>query len=87
MDLVILLGLLAGLFTTWAFLPQVIKTWKRKEADGISFWMYLIYCTGILLWLGYGLLIKDLPLILANLVTLGLSATVLFFRIRYRNRS
>ena len=50
MDLVILLGLLAWLFTTWAFLPQVIKTWKRKEADGISFWMYLIYCTGNFFW-------------------------------------
>ena len=83
MEKIIILGLIAGTLTTISFLPQVIKTWKLKETKDLSLWMYILACTGILLWLSYGLLIKDLPLILANSVVLVLASIVLFLKLKY----
>ena len=84
MTLITAIGLFAALLTTVAFLPQVIKTWKTKKTRDISFIMYIILVTGVFLWLIYGFLIKDLPLILANLVTLILVSSVLFLKIKYK---
>lgn len=82
MELFTLLGLTAGMLTTVSFLPQVIKTWKMKETRDISLWMYIALCTGIILWIIYGVLIKDLPLIVANSFSLVLASIILFFKIK-----
>lgn len=84
MTLIIYLGLFAALLTTIAFLPQVIKCWKTQRTKDISFLMYLILSVGVFLWLIYGFSIKDLPLILANLITLILVSSVLFLKIKYK---
>ena len=76
------LGLLAGTLTTIAFVPQVIKTWRTRSTHDISLGMFAILVAGILAWLAYGALIGDIPLILANAVTLLLAGTILFFKIR-----
>ena len=78
------LGLLAALLTTIAFLPQVIKCWKTQKTKDISSLMYITLSIGVFLWLIYGFLIKDLPLILANLITLILVSSVLFLKMRYK---
>lgn len=78
-----IIGLLAGALTTIAFLPQAIKTWKTKSAKDISLGMYLIFCTGVILWLIYGILISDLPVILANSVTLVFALSILYFKLAY----
>lgn len=78
------LGLIAGTFTTVAFVPQVIKIWKSKHARDISLGMFAIFSTGVLLWLFYGIQIGSLPVIVANAVTLGLSLTILIFKIKYK---
>ena len=78
------LGLIAGALTTIAFLPQVIKTWKTKKTEDISLGMFLILCSGILLWLIYGLLTNDLPLVLANGVTFLFAVIILLFKLKYR---
>ena len=78
------LGLLAGTLTTIAFFPQVIKTWKTKKTEDISLVMFLILCLGIFLWLVYGLIIKDLPLILANGITFLFASIILIFKIKYK---
>ncbi|MGF1492859.1 MAG: SemiSWEET transporter [Microcoleaceae cyanobacterium] len=83
MDFVEGVGLLAGSLTTIAFLPQVIKTWKSKSAKDVSLEMFVIFCTGVFLWLVYGLLIGDFPLVIANIVTFLLATTILFFKLRY----
>lgn len=83
MKAVIILGLIAGTLTTIAFLPQVIKTLKLKEAKDISLWMYIILCAGIFSWLVYGLFIKDMPIIIANSITLILASIILFSKLRY----
>ena len=86
MDIPTLLGLGAGTLTTVAFVPQVLKTWRSKSGDDISLGMFLLFSTGVLLWLIYGILIDALPVILANAVTLVLSLTVLTLKLRYQRR-
>jgi len=83
MDTTTALGLLAGTLTTIAFVPQLTKTWKTKSAEDISFGMFAIFCTGVLLWLLYGVLIGALPVILANSVTLVLAGAILVLKLRY----
>ncbi len=78
------LGLLAGAFTTVAFVPQVIKTWKSKHARDISLGMFAIFSTGVLLWLFYGIQIGAMPIVIANAITLGLSLTILVFKIKFK---
>lgn len=86
MDISTLLGLSAGSLTTLAFVPQVLKTWRSKSGNDISLGMFLLFSTGVLLWLIYGILIDALPVILANAVTLLLSLTVLLLKLRYRHQ-
>ncbi|MBU1191506.1 MAG: SemiSWEET transporter [Gammaproteobacteria bacterium] len=86
MDHPTLLGLCAGSLTTLAFVPQVLKTWRSKSGNDISLGMFLLFSTGVLLWLIYGILIDALPVILANAITLLLSLTVLALKLRYRAR-
>lgn len=83
MSFITILGLLAGTLTTISFVPQVIKTWKTKSAEDLSLGMYIIFCLGVLLWLIYGIVISDLPVIVANVVTLILALTLLYFKIFY----
>ncbi len=82
-DWVEALGLVAGLQTTVAFLPQAIKVWRAKSADDISLATFLIFCTGVACWLVYGLCIDSLSIILANAVTLLLAAFIVWLKIRY----
>ncbi|SEK91601.1 MtN3 and saliva related transmembrane protein [Aquimarina amphilecti] len=84
-DSVEILGFVAATLTTAAFLPQVYKTWKTKSAESLSLSMLLIFVTGVSCWLGYGLLIKSLPIILCNLITLISGFLLLYFKIRYKN--
>ncbi len=79
------LGLLAGTLTTIAFLPQVIKTWKSKSADDVSLGMFLTLCSGIILWIVYGISIQDIPLIVANGITFILAFTILCLKVRYKS--
>jgi MtN3 and saliva related transmembrane protein len=79
-----LLGLIAGACTTIAFLPQVIKTWKSRSAKDLSLSMFSIFCIGVTLWLIYGIMERDIPVIAANLATLMLASTLLFFKLRFK---
>jgi len=83
MDVVTLVGLVAGTLTTIAFLPQLLHTWRTKSAKDISLGMFLTFCTGVLLWLIYGFMIQSLPVILANGVTLVLAGVILVLKLKY----
>ena len=78
------LGLAAGMLTTLAFIPQVVKTWKSRYTRDISLGMFLIFSLGTLLWLLYGILIGALPVVIANAITLVLALTILVFKIKYK---
>ncbi len=91
MQSITLIGLAAAFCTTAAFVPQVLRILRTGNVDGISLSMYSIFTLGVLLWLGYGIILSDLPMILANFVTLILAASVLGLtlrkRLRIRNRA
>lgn len=80
-----IIGIVAGICTTIAFLPQVLKTWRSKSAKDLSLGMFSIFCTGVALWLTYGILIEDLPIILANGFTLVLAGSLLYFKLIFKN--
>lgn len=84
-DMIQMLGLVAGALTTIAFLPQVVKTWKSRSAKDLSLSMFSIFTLGVGLWLIYGILDNNVPVIAANLITLMLAATLLVFKFRFRN--
>lgn len=82
-----LLGLIAGVCTTIAFVPQVLKIWKSKQADDISLATFAIFSTGVGLWLVYGWRLGAWPIVLANGVTLALALIILILKWHFRNSS
>lgn len=76
-------GFVAAALTTCSFIPQAIRTIRTKETHGISLGMYVMFTVGIAFWLVYGLVLMSWPMILSNIVTLVLSATILALKIRY----
>ena len=77
-----IIGLIAAVCTTFAFIPQVMKVWKTKQTKDLSLRMYFIMLVGILLWLVYGIRIDSLSIILANLVTATLVGIILVYIIK-----
>lgn len=69
--------------TTLAFVPQLVQTWRSRSAKDVSLGMLAVFCTGLFLWLLYGLLIHAWPVITANAVTLLLAETILFLKLEY----
>lgn len=84
MDVSTLIGLIAAVSTTLSFLPQAIKTIKSKHTKDLSLEMYSIFTAGIFLWLVYGILINDLPLIISDGITLLFTSTILILKIKYK---
>lgn len=82
-DFIPYFGYLAAILTTLSFLPQAIKTVKEKNTEGISLIMYSMFTAGVLFWLMYGLFINDLPIIVANMVTLILAVSILYLKVKY----
>ena len=82
MDVNTFLGLAAALFTTMSNLPQALKVWRTGETGDLSFKMLLTLATGLCLWIGYGILQSDLPIIIANTVSACLVAFILAFKVR-----
>lgn len=75
---------MAAALTTAAFIPQVIKMWRTKKTEDVSLLMLIVFATGILLWLIYGVILNDLPIMLANSATIVLVMILLFFKLKYR---
>ncbi len=76
-----LIGSAAAVCTTLAFVPQVVKSYKTRDLSGISLPMYSIFTTGVVLWLVYGLLTLDWPIIIANSITTLLAGFVLMLKV------
>ncbi len=78
-----LIGLSAGSLTTIAFVPQVLRIWRRRSARDLSWSMMGIFTLGIGLWLIYGLLLGAVAIILANAITLLLSLAICLMKWRF----
>ena len=79
-----LIGLGAAFCTTISFIPQLKKTLRDKQTKDISLGMYIVFVIGVILWLAYGIILTDWPIILANLFTLIFSGTILVMKIKYK---
>ena len=76
------IGLSAAFLTTSAFIPQVYKIYKEKNADGISLLMYIILFIGVILWFIYGILISSLSIVIANGITALLQLSIIIFKLK-----
>jgi MtN3 and saliva related transmembrane protein len=76
-------GYTAAILTTSSFVPQALMTIRTRNTSGISLAMYVIFTVGVALWLVYGVYLVSWPMMLANSITLLLSVTILFLKLRY----
>ncbi|MBJ6726791.1 SemiSWEET family sugar transporter [Geomesophilobacter sediminis] len=83
MNLVGVIGMLAGVLTTGAAIPQVIKTYRTRHARDLSMWQLVMLIAGMFLWLVYGLCISDLPLILANSISILCYSSLIVMKLRF----
>ena len=79
-----LIGYAAATLTTLAFIPQVLHTWRKRSAHGISLGMYATFTGGVMLWLVYGVLLDAWPVVVANAATLALALSMLIMKVRFR---
>ena len=78
-----LVGYLAAGLTTVSFVPQVWHTWRTRDVAGISLGMYVVFATGVFLWLVYGLLLGAWPIAVANGITLALALAIVAMKLAW----
>jgi MtN3 and saliva related transmembrane protein len=81
--LIDLTGFAAAIFTTGAFIPQALHSWKTRDLSGVSLSMYSLFTLGVALWLAYGILLGAWPIIIANIITLSLAGMVLMLKLKH----
>lgn len=81
-----MLGYTAATLTTIAFLPQAWRTFRSKDVSGISLRMYSIFTLGVAVWLAYGIVLGEVPMMVANGLTLVPACAVLYMKLRYGRR-
>jgi MtN3 and saliva related transmembrane protein len=76
----------AAVCSTTSFLPQLVKLAREKTAEAVSTRMFILTVAAFALWSLYGLMLHSWPLLISNLISLGLSAAILLLKLRYRDR-
>ena len=79
-----LLGFVAGALTAFAFVPQVLKTWRTRSCGDLSMTMLGVQSAGVGLWIVYGVVINSLPVILSNTVTFTMCLGLLVFKLTHQ---
>jgi MtN3 and saliva related transmembrane protein len=77
-------GLVAAALTTISLFPQLLKVWKTKSTRDISTGMFSLFCSGVFLWFVYGVIINDLPIIVANSLAFIQALIILVFKMKYK---
>ena len=78
-----LISAVAATLTTVAFVPQAIHIIRFKETRAISLQMYVVFASGVALWLLFGVMIWNWPIMVANAITLALALTIIRMKLRY----
>ena len=81
-----IVGFAAGILTTAANIPQVVKSYRTRNADGLSFRMLILLCTGLAMWTVYGLMSKSVPVFLTNAVGFILLLALVVMKLRFDAR-
>jgi MtN3 and saliva related transmembrane protein len=76
-------GLVASVLLSISVVPQVVKSWRTKQVEDISLMMILLFLLGFAMWVAYGLLVKETPIVLLNAVSLVSMAATLALKLRY----
>lgn len=84
MDLKSVIGTIAGIFTTISFIPQVLHVIKTKSTKDISLTMFVLFLLGVIFWLIYGIIINEIPIIIANTLIAILAGIILVYKIKYK---
>lgn len=77
------IGGVAAVCTTVAFVPQLVRVWKLRRAEEISGAFFLLFTVGISIWLVYGIFIDSWPIIVANSVTIVIAGAILFLKFKW----
>lgn len=80
----LIIGMTAGILCTISFLPQVIKIFKTKRSNDLSLVTFSLFPLGVSLWLVYGILMREAPIIVANALTLALCILIVIMKLKYR---
>lgn len=80
-----IIGLIAASLTTASFVPQVYKIWKTKSAESVSLTMFLMFFTGVLLWLVYGIFIASVSMTIANVITASLASIIIYYKLKLKD--
>lgn len=86
MEVWIILGLVAGLFTTVGFLPQIVRGYNTKKMGDVSLYMPILLGIGMALWLCYGIVLDNVPIIFWNAVALLLNLIIIVMIITFRRK-
>jgi len=78
-----MVGLTAGMLTTMAFLPQVVQVVRTRKTRDISLAMYVVFVLGVTCWTVYGYLLGEIPIMIANIVTLLLASIIVVYKIKH----
>lgn len=81
-----IVGLIAGVLTATSMLPQLVKVIKEKKVDNISVIMLLILLSGLSLWIVYGFMRDDAPIIYTNIFSVAVNLVLLALRIKYSRK-
>lgn len=81
-----IIGFIAGILTTVAVLPQLIKSWKTKKVMDISPFMFVLLLGGVGMWVVYGILKMDYPIIITNGISFLLNLSMLLIMLLYKSK-
>ena len=79
-----IIGILAGIFTTIAAVPQIFRAWETKKVDDVSPKMFLVLTIGVSLWTVYGIMKQDAPIIITNGISTLLNITMLILILKFK---
>ena len=79
-----IIGYIAGILIITSLIPQIIKSWRTKSTTDLSLTRYLIYVTGVVMWLIYGIVITNNPMIIMNTINLTLALSVVYLKLKYK---
>lgn len=80
---VTVLGSVASALVTASFIPQIIRGYRTKHLGDVSYWLMIMICVGMSLWIVYGIIKQDYVIIGANISTIALNVVLLGLKIRY----
>jgi MtN3 and saliva related transmembrane protein len=77
------IGYIAGFLTTFSFLPQVVRAYRTRSCADLSWPWLVVFVVGLTLWLLYGVILKNWPMILANVATLSFCFALVWMKVRF----